>query len=79
MHIKKGIEFFLKENSNIASNRMVKLKSRNDLNNKRYIPVRYLNDSKVALFNKSPFKNLISKSTFYNYVKIDDQFKNPHR
>ena len=58
---------------------MVKLKSRNDLNNKRYIPVRYLNDSKVALFNKSPFKNLISKSTFYNYVKIDDQFKNPHR
>ena len=58
---------------------MIKLKSRYHLNEKRYIPVRYLQDTKIELFNKSPFKNLISKATFYKYANIDKQFKNPHR
>jgi hypothetical protein len=79
LHLRKGIECYLKENSNIASNRMIKIKSRNQLNNDRYIPVRYLQDMKISLFNKSPFKNLISQSTFYKYVNIDGQFKNAHR
>ena len=79
LHLQKGIECYLKENSNIASNRMVKIKSKNNLNSQRYIPVRYLQDTKIELFNKSPFKNLISKSTFYKYLNTENQFKNPHR
>jgi hypothetical protein len=79
LHLQKSIKCYLNENSNIASNRMIKIKSKNQLNNNRFIPVRYLQDTKIQLFNKSPFKNLISRSTFYKYANIDGQFKNPHR
>ena len=56
---------------------MVKIKNRKRLNYDRYVPVRYLQDNKASLFNKSPFKDIISKSTFYKYTNIDGQFKNP--
>ena len=79
VHLQKGIQSYLKENSNIASNRMIKVKSHSKLNSERYIPVRYLQDSKIQLFNRSPFKNIISYSTFFKYLSIDNQFKNPHR
>ena len=46
---------------------MVKLK-----NSERYVPVRYLEDNKAHLFNKSPFKDFISKSTFFKYANIDN-------
>jgi hypothetical protein len=58
---------------------MVKIKNRKRLNYDRYVPVRYLQDNKASLFNKSPFKDIISKSTFYKYTNIDGQFKNPYR
>ena len=66
---------YLKENSN----RMIKIKSRNRLNSNRYIPVRCLQDTKIELYNKSPFKNIISKSKFYKYLNIENQFKNLHQ
>ena len=77
--LQQSIETFLHENSNVASNRMCKVKNRKRLNYNRYIPVRYLQDNKMQLFNKSPFKNKISKSTFFKYANIDGQYKNPHR
>ena len=58
---------------------MVKIKNRKSLNYNRYVPVRYLQDNKVQLFNKSPFKDIISKSTFYKYANIDGRLKNPYR
>jgi hypothetical protein len=79
LYVQEGLKTYLQENSSIASNRMIKGKNRKRLNYKRWIPVRYLDDSKIELFNKSPFKNKISRSTFYKYAKIDGEFKNPHR
>ena len=77
--MQQSIETYLDDHSNIASNRMVKIKKRKRLNYDRYIPVRYLQDNKAYLFNKSPFKNIISKSTFNKHANIDGQFKKPYR
>ena len=48
-------------------------------NYKTEIPVRYLADNKTTLFNQFPFKNELSKSTFFKYLNKNGQFKNPHR
>ena len=69
--MQKSIEAYLEDHSNVGSNRMVKLKNAKRLNSERYVPVRYLEDDKAHLFNKSPFKDIISKSTFYKYANID--------
>ena len=78
-HIQLGIETFLYENSSIASNRLVKNKNKHSLNYNRYIPARYLQENRTELFKKSPYRNIISKSTFFKYSKINGEFKNPHR
>lgn len=80
LNIQEGIRSYLHENSSPASNRMVRLKpKRKLLNEKRFIPARYLSDLKIELYKNSPYKNIVSKSTFFKYSNIDGEFKNPFR
>jgi hypothetical protein len=58
--LKDSIFTFLEEHSTVASNILVK----NKLNENRYIPARNLKDNKIELYKKSPFQNLVSKSSF---------------
>lgn len=78
-NIQKGVEAYLQDNSSIASNRLVKNKNPNNNNYKSLVPARYLNESRTELFKKSPFKNIISKSSFFKYAKLSNEFKKPHR
>jgi hypothetical protein len=77
--LKNRIYSFLKENSTVASNRIVKNKDNTWLNPGVNISARYLNDGNINLFNKFPFKNAISKPTFMKYLIKSGQFKKPHR
>ena len=79
MHVQQSIDSFLKENSSVASNRLVKVRNRKSLNYDRYNPARYLQDAKSVLYKKSPFFNNISKASFMKYANINGEFKNPHR
>ena len=76
------ISEFLKNNSKIASNRVTKSKDfkNADRLNDTLLPVRYLEDNKTELFKKYylTYGN-ISKSTFFKYLNINKQYKNPHR
>jgi hypothetical protein len=79
-NIQEGIKKYLHENSSPASNRLIQKKiRRGDLNEKRYIPARYLADSMTQLFKESPYTQIISKSTFFKYAQIDHEFKKAHR
>ena len=62
------------ENSNIASNRIVKNK-KTGLD----VPARILVDTKTLLFQKSPFTNEVSKSTFLKYTNSEGEFKKAQR
>ena len=73
---KQNIESFLKSNSNIASNRLVQLKDKNIVD---FIPVRYLQDTKNEVYNKFPYKDGVSKTTFMKYLNKDNQYKNAFR
>ena len=55
---------------------MIQIKSQTANN---YLPVRYLSDSRSQLYRNFPFRNEISKATFYKYCKLSGQYKNPHR
>ena len=79
LSLQKGIEEYLHEHSSIASNRLVQVKNKKSTHFKRFIPARYLHENKTELFKKSPFQNLISKTTFLKYAKINNEFKQPHR
>lgn len=43
------------------------------------IAVRYLKENHVDLYKKFSLKNKISKSTFYKYLKTENQHKYPYR
>ena len=78
-YLQNSIHVFLKENSTVASNRMVRNKSNSWINPCIRIPVRYLYDCVSKLYFESPFKDSISKSSFFEYTNIHGQFKHPHR
>ena len=68
--LQESIYEYLKNNSSIASNRLVKRKDslgrcRNDL-----IPARYLDDNQSELFKRFPFNHEISRSTFLKYLNV---------
>lgn len=65
---------FLKEKSNIASNRLVKIKNTGQL-----VPARYLEENKTELFKLYQFSEQISKSTFFKYTNLNVEYKKPHR
>ncbi len=75
--LRDSIFSFLEDHSTVASNRLVKNKL--ELNKNRFIPARYLEENRIEIYKKSPFRNLVSKSTFYKYTKKSNQFKKPHR
>ncbi|CAF0854416.1 unnamed protein product [Brachionus calyciflorus] len=77
--LKKSIEDFLKEKSNIASNRLFVNKNPTDTNYKKLENARYLEDQISELYKSFPFSNEISKSTFYKYSNVSGEFKNPYR
>jgi hypothetical protein len=58
--MKKSIEIFLKEKSSIASNRLVKVKNRENENFRQFIPARYLEENKTELFKQFPLSEEIS-------------------
>ena len=79
-----SIKEYLKLNSTVGSNRLVKSKPlpkalSSTIQQPNLLTTRYLNDTKAALYKKFPFRNHISKSSFYRYIKAANQFKKPHR
>ena len=79
MRLQSQIQSYLKERSNIASNRLIKNKDPNDENYQQLIPARYLEENHMQLFEEFPFNDQISKSCFFKYLNISGQFKHPHR
>ncbi|CAF0844074.1 unnamed protein product [Brachionus calyciflorus] len=81
--IKSDLEYsinsFLKEKSNIASNRLCLNKNPSDPNFKQLQNARYLEDNIIELYKSFPFSNEISISTFYKYVNLSGEFKKPFR
>ena len=73
-YLKQSVVDFLKEKSNIASNRLVKIKNSGTL-----VPARYLEENKTELYKIFPFSNQISKSTFFKYTNLNVEYKRPHR
>ena len=73
-YLQNSIYSFLKENSTVASNRMVRNKSDTWLNRGAYVTARYLHDSKSNLFDKFPFKNDLSKYCFVKYANISSRY-----
>jgi hypothetical protein len=67
--LKKAINDHLIENSNIASNRLVK----GDM------PARYLVDNQTELFKSFHSKIELSNITFNKYLKESGVYKKPHR
>ncbi len=77
--LQNSIDTFLKEKSNIASNRLVKIRNPAHKNYKQAIPARYLENSRSELYQQFPFSNEISKTTFFKYSNINGEYKNPHK
>jgi metal-responsive CopG/Arc/MetJ family transcriptional regulator len=67
--VRTAIRSYLEENSNIASNRLVK----------GGLPARYLTENKTELFKGFRLNKEISNITFNNYLKKTGEFKKPHR
>lgn len=67
------IKSHLLSNSHEASNRVVKR------GEDQYLPVRYLSENKIETWKSFPFKYFMSRSTFYNYLLKDKQYKKPFR
>jgi hypothetical protein len=72
--LKQSVVDFLKEKSNIASNRLVKIKKSDTL-----VPGRYLEENKTELYKLFPFSDQLSKSTFFKYTNLNGEYKKPHR
>ena len=72
-------ESLTKENSNIASNRLVINKNPMSFDFKKYVSARYLSENRSTLFKKFSSTDEISKTTFYRYSNVDNLFKKPHR
>lgn len=79
VQLSKSIDDFLKEKSNIASNRLAKNKNVQSDNFGQLVPARYLEENKSELFKAFPFSNEISKSTFFKYTNLIGEYKKPHR
>jgi hypothetical protein len=76
---KKKLEIYLKNNSSIASNRLVKRKDSSGKFKNDLIPSRYLDDNQSEKFKRYPFNNEISRSTFLKYLNKNGVFKHPTR
>ena len=79
LYLKKSIQDFLKEKSNIASKRLVKIKNSESENVGQLVPARYLQENKTELFKIFPLSDQISKSTFFKYTNMNVEYKKPHR
>jgi hypothetical protein len=81
--LRESINSHLKQNSNIGSNRLVKKKKNalfvEDTLCEDFVPVRYLIDTQKELFKTFAFRNEISYSTFYKYLKHDGVYKKAFR
>jgi hypothetical protein len=77
--MQQAIESHLNEKSNVASNRLVVNKNSTHENYNQSIPARYLEDTRSVLYEKFPFSEEISKSTFYKNSHINGEYKKPHR
>ncbi|CAF0891443.1 unnamed protein product [Brachionus calyciflorus] len=77
--IQKAIEDYLKEKSNIASNRLFINKNPVCVNFKKLENARYLEDRMTELYKNFPYSNEISKSTFYKYANLSGEYKKPYR
>lgn len=77
--LQQSIRTYLKEKSNIASNRRVINKDPNDEDYLEDVNARYLENNKIELYNSFKFRDQVARSTFYRYVNKSKVFKNPHR
>ena len=77
--LENSISFFLKENSNPASNRAVLNKNTQSSDYGKVVPVHYLEDNKTELFKKFKFSSHLSKSTFMKYLNAERIYKKPFR
>ena len=73
----EAIISYLKSSSRISSNRYVKFKK--DIQSNEIIPVRYLEEGQSSIYEKFPFKDYVSHSTFLKYLKKSKIYKNPYR
>lgn len=77
--LKDSLKTFLRERSNIASNRSYVNKDPFDQNYKTVQNARYLEDQYSQLFKSFQFSSEISISTFYKYANLSGEFKKPYR
>ena len=77
--LQESIYEYLKNNSSIASNRLVKRKDSSGKCQNDLIPARYLDDNQSEMFKRFPFNNEISRSTFLKYLNKNGVFKHPTR
>ena len=74
--LENSISFFLKENSNPASNRAVLNKNTQSSDYGKVVPVHYLEDKSLRKFK---FSFHLSKSTFMKYLNAERIYKKPFR
>lgn len=72
--MQNAISSYLKENSQVASNRLIKSKISHQL-----VPARYLNLNKNELYKNFKYIEKIPKSTFMDYLNFTNEYKKPHR
>ena len=76
----EAIRNYLLENSNPASNRLIVNRNKYDLYNyKKEISARYLEKNSTELYRNFPFRNQLSKTTFFKYISISGEYKRPIR
>lgn len=76
----EAIRNYLSENSNPASNRLTVNRNKYDIYNyKKTMPARYLEKCPTELYRDFPFRNQISKTTFFKYISISGEYKRPIR
>ncbi len=84
-YLRYAVQNHLEEHSNIASNRLVRVRDHSQINDDVndehifYMPARYLEDNKTELYKSFGFRDQVSKSTFFKYANINNQFKKPYR
>ncbi|RNA26241.1 hypothetical protein BpHYR1_013587 [Brachionus plicatilis] len=74
-----SIDNFLREHSNVASNRLFLNRNHLDVNYGEVQNARYLEDGISELYKKFYFSNEVGRSTFYKYVKRNGEFKKAFR
>jgi hypothetical protein len=71
--LQEAIYSHLRNNSEIAANRLTKSKEGVD------ISVRYLHDNKTEVHKTFEYKDFVARSTFLKYLNQSNEYKNPVR